>query len=393
MMIYRRFGKTDLQMPVFSLGCMRSMYQWQDMALARIPAASQANLEKLIATALELGITHIETARGYGSSERQLGRILRRFDRHRFILQTKMPPADDPARFLDDFEDSLARLRVDYVDLLAIHGINDHRSFWQACRPGGCLAAARRLQQQGRVRFVGFSGHGDTDIIRTAIRHEQDGGFDYVNIHWYYIFQQNQAALADARERDMGVFIIRPTDKGGMLQKPPDRLRQLCRPLTPMQFNDLFCLSRPEIHTLSIGAGQPADFDDHLNVLPLLEQQDLPLAAIDQRLRQAMHGATGCQRPDALWEQLPCWQDTPGYINLRLIIWLYHLARGWDLLEYARGRYLKLGREMPWVPGMPAEHPERYDFTKAFRNSPLDPQTILSRTRAAHALLGPHHAP
>ena len=75
LMRYRRFGRTELPMPVISCGGMRYQYAWQDLPLDEIPAESQRNLEATVRSAVERGITHIETARGYGSSERQLTRI------------------------------------------------------------------------------------------------------------------------------------------------------------------------------------------------------------------------------------------------------------------------------------------------------------------------------
>src|ERR1043165_9177833 len=90
LMLYRRFGRTGLNMPVFSCGGMRFQYKWQDTPLAEIPADSQTNLEATIRRALDLGITHIETARGYGSSERQLGVILPTLPREKLIVQTKV---------------------------------------------------------------------------------------------------------------------------------------------------------------------------------------------------------------------------------------------------------------------------------------------------------------
>ena len=65
--------------------------------------------------------------------------------------------------------------------------------------------------------------------------------FDYVNLHWYYINQVNWPAIEAAQRQDMGVFIISPSDKGGKLYEPPPKLVELCKPLSPMQFNDLFC--------------------------------------------------------------------------------------------------------------------------------------------------------
>ncbi|HEY9845980.1 MAG TPA: aldo/keto reductase, partial [Candidatus Caenarcaniphilales bacterium] len=217
MMQYRRFGRTELQMTVFSCGGMRYQYKWQDVPEAEIPAANQQNLEATIRRAFEVGINHIETARGYGTSELQLGRILPTFPREKLIIQTKVSPTADAKEFLKTFEKSLKLLKVDYVDLLGLHGINTPELLNYSIRPGGCLEVARKLQAQGRVRFIGFSTHGPTDVIIQSIETNQ---FDYVNLHWYYINQVNWPAVKAANQHDMGVFIISPSDKGGMLYKP-----------------------------------------------------------------------------------------------------------------------------------------------------------------------------
>src|SRR5438552_3485774 len=63
-MRYRRFGRTELAMPVISCGGMRYQFKWQDALATEIPAENQANLEACIHRALQLGINHLETARG-----------------------------------------------------------------------------------------------------------------------------------------------------------------------------------------------------------------------------------------------------------------------------------------------------------------------------------------
>jgi len=73
-------------MPVFSCGGMRYQFKWQDVPFQDIPAENQENLEATIHRALELGINHIETARGYGTSEMQLGNILPRLPREKMIV-------------------------------------------------------------------------------------------------------------------------------------------------------------------------------------------------------------------------------------------------------------------------------------------------------------------
>src|SRR6476620_7979774 len=103
-MQYRRFGRTELAMPVFSCGGMRYQYKWQDVPSSEIPRDNQANLEATIHRAIELGINHIETARGYGTSEMQLGAILPSLPRDKIIVQTKLVPKASAREFLALFE-------------------------------------------------------------------------------------------------------------------------------------------------------------------------------------------------------------------------------------------------------------------------------------------------
>jgi predicted aldo/keto reductase-like oxidoreductase len=236
------------------------------------------------------------------------------------------------------------------------------------------------------VGWVGFSGHADVEIIREAVNHEGNGGFDYLNLHWYTIFQRNSPALQAAAERNMGVFIISPTDKGGMLQKPPQILTNACAPLTAMQFNDLYCLQRPEIHTISVGASSPAEFTDHLAILPLLEDHE-QVASIYRKWQQLMESSCGSRRPDALWEKLPLWYKIPGYMNIGYILWLYNIARGWDLLEYARNRYQLLGIQLVWVPGTDAAGASRYRLDEIARSVDMSGNELITMLQAAHQLL------
>ena len=263
-MKYRRFGRTEIQMPVFSCGGMRYQHKWDDINPEDVPEEGQRNLEATILRALELGINHIETARGYGSSEMQLGWILPRQAREKMIVQTKIAPFATAEEFVETFETSMRYLKLDHVDLLSLHGINNAELLDWTLRKGGCLDAARRLQREGRCRHIGFSTHATADIILRTIG---TGEFDYVNLHWYFVNDFNWPAVEAAAAQDMGMFIISPNDKGGMLYAPPAKLRDLCAPLTPMAFNDLYCLARPQIHTLSIGAARPEDFDAHIAAL------------------------------------------------------------------------------------------------------------------------------
>jgi len=102
-MKYRRFGRTGLSLPVISCGGMRYQFKWQDVAPQDIPRANQENLEACIHRALELGINHIETARGYGTSEMQLGNLLPKLPSDKMIVQTKVAPQATAEAFLKIF--------------------------------------------------------------------------------------------------------------------------------------------------------------------------------------------------------------------------------------------------------------------------------------------------
>ncbi|MBD2529894.1 aldo/keto reductase [Nostoc flagelliforme FACHB-838] len=366
-MLYRRFGRTELQMPVFSCGGMRYQFKWQDVPNNEIPADNQANLEATIRRALEVGINHIETARGYGTSEMQLGRILPKFPREKLIVQTKVSPTADAKEFRNTFEQSLKNLQLDYVDLLGLHGINHPESLDYSIRSGGCLEVAQQLQTEGKVRFIGFSTHGSTESIVQTINTNK---FDYVNLHWYYINQWNWAAIEAAKRHDMGVFIISPSNKGGLLYEPPQKLVNLCAPLSPMVFNDLFCLSHQEVHTLSLGAAKPQDFDEHLKTLELIDRSSEILPPILARLESEAIATLGEDWVKTWETNLPAFEETPGEVNIRVILWLWNLAIAYDLVDYAKMRYNLLGNGGHWFPGNKADQLDKLDLRQCLAHNP-----------------------
>jgi len=251
-MKYRRFGKTNLNISVFSLGLMRCCY-------------SEKQLFVTVNKAIALGINHFETARAYGKSEQYFVNFLKtsNISRQDIIVTTKLTPSDCQNIDKSSIEESLNNLLTNYIDCLAIHGINTEKHYQQLLEPDSYINRLLDAKKEGKIKYLGFSTHGSLEIITKTI---QTGLFDFVNLHYYYFFQRNYPIIELAKKKDLGIFIISPADKGGMLYQPPQKLKDLCQPFTPLELNYRFLLDSPAITTLSLGAANPQELLTPLEV-------------------------------------------------------------------------------------------------------------------------------
>ena len=339
-MDYRRFGRTDRFLSVFSLGLMRSADLTEGL-----PLLQETILQETIAAAWALGINHWETAQSYGQSEVYLGQALRnlRIPRDQWFLTTKLLPLSG-ADTRSALERSLTRLQLDFVDGLAIHGINTPEHLAQILAPGGMVEVLQQAQGEGLVTHLGFSTHGALDLILETIA---TGCFSFINLHYSLFFQRNAPALHRAAQEDLGIFIISPADKGGLLHQSPERLRDLCTPLSPLDLNYRFLLADRRVTTLSFGAAQASD----LAVLhPVVDRTDpltLEEQAILRRLEQTATEQLKSDRCSQCYACLPC----PEGIQIPEILRLRNLAVAYDMTDFGQYRYGMLENAGHWFPG------------------------------------------
>ncbi|MDY6938985.1 MAG: aldo/keto reductase [Cyanobacteriota bacterium] len=329
-MRYRRFGKTNLNLSVFSLGTMRYL-------------ASVENAVETVRAAVAAGVNHLETARGYGNSERCLGVALESgLDRHRLYITTKIAPTGDGATTERYIDESLERLGTDYLDGLAVHGINTPEHLERVL--SGDLYGIDRALDDGRVRHLGFSTHGALDLILETIATDR---FEFVNLHYYLFFQRNAPAIALARKKDLGVFIISPVDKGGQLYTPPAPLNQLCAPFSPLELNYRFLLADDRITTLSFGAADPGEVSHPLSFADRTEPLTPDEIDTLQRLETHRNETLGGDRCSQCYECLPC----PEQIHIPEVLRLRNLAVAYEMTDFGRYRYGMFENAGHWFPG------------------------------------------
>ena len=221
-----RFGKTGIQIPIVTLGCMRFQQTWDGTMndFEKVSKECQDNLTETMYHAIHnLGINHIETARGYGSSELQIGHAFKSiFDRgikrEDLIIQTKVNcmPAKD---FRKTLETSFRLLQLDYIDLFSFHGVNMDFAYdlmFQNEDDENLMDIIKEYQAEGKIKHIGFSTHGQPELIKRCIETDQ---FEYANIHYHFLGSYTASGGGQCggnldnirlmKEKDMGVFIIR----------------------------------------------------------------------------------------------------------------------------------------------------------------------------------------
>jgi aryl-alcohol dehydrogenase-like predicted oxidoreductase len=183
--------------------------------------------DKILATLLEYGINHIDTAASYGDSELLIAPWMKQH-RDRFFLASKTGERTfDGAKA--GIHASLERLQVQHLDLIQFHNLVDEEQWKIALGPGGALEAAIEARDQGLVRFIGVTGHG-SDVAR---RHQQSlerFPFDSVLLPYNFPMMSQPDYKRDfetlvelCEERGVAIQTIKSVAKRRWTEKPERR--------------------------------------------------------------------------------------------------------------------------------------------------------------------------
>lgn len=162
---------------------------------AALGSMRQERADEVLATLLEFGVNHIDTAASYGDSELRIAPWMPEH-RGRFFLATKTGErTGDGARA--SLERSLARLGVDHVDLIQLHNLVEPAEWEVAHGPGGAVEALSRARDEGLARFIGVTGHG-LRIPGMHLRSLERFDFSSVLLPYNYALMSNDQYRADA---------------------------------------------------------------------------------------------------------------------------------------------------------------------------------------------------
>jgi predicted aldo/keto reductase-like oxidoreductase len=179
-----------------------------------IQRLTEAEAIRVVQRCLDLGVTFLDTATGYSTSEERIGKALASSGRRRdqVVLATKTP-ARDRTTALQHLEQSLRRLQVEAIDLWQFHNVSTFEALELVLAPGGALAAAQEALQAGKVRHVGITSH-SMDVALKAV---PMGCFETIQFPFNFVTREPADKLLPlARQHGLGFIAMKPL-AGGLL--------------------------------------------------------------------------------------------------------------------------------------------------------------------------------
>jgi len=322
--IYRTLGKTGFKLPIVSMGVMN------------------ADNPNLVAAALDSGIIMLDTANGYqkGKNEEMIGGVIKDRDRDSFVLATKVayqkdrktglyPPEKNVQSFEDEFNISLKRLGVDYVDILYIH------SYWvrETVTFEPAMKFLEKMKKEGKIRFKGFTTHkNEHEMLDAAV----ECGFYDVVLSAYNFKQKNKKEIGEAmgRAAKAGIGIVAMKTQAGVYW---DKERQ--QPIN-MRAALKWALQNENVHTSIPGFTAFDQLELDLSVMGNLtltaeEKADLKLNEGEA------HAGLYCQQCGTCQGQCPSNVDVPTLMRS------YMYAYGYKNLSLAHSTIEELGSRLP----------------------------------------------
>ena len=302
-MEYTTLGRTGLKVSVAGLGC------GGPSRLGRRDNKSEKECIALVRSALDLGVNFLDTAEVYGTEE-IVGKAIDAVPRDKIIISTKKAfpladPSDPAGEVRKSLEQTLRRLRTDYIDIYHAHGVEPGDYGYASTK---LLPVLLRMREQGKIRFLGITEAFVEDTKHQMLQQAlEDDYWDVVMVGFNMLNQSaRNTVFSKTVKENVGTLVMFAVRKA---LSRTERLREVwselaqkglvdrnaCNPEAPLDFllRDgkassivdaayRFCRHEPGVHVILSGTGS----SDHLKTnIESLTKPPLP-EPVTARLRE-----------------------------------------------------------------------------------------------------------
>lgn len=322
-MFYRKSQKLNVETSLLGFGCMR------------FPTLSDGSIDeeqtlKMFDIAINNGINYIDTAYPYhnGLSEPFVGKALKKYDRSKLYLATKLPVwvVESRDHALEIFEGQLKKLQTEYIDFYLLHSLDDSK--WQKCLDLGLVDMCIELQKQGKIKYLGFSFHDSYEVFEKIINYRD---WDFCQIQFNYMDTDEQAGLKGLKlceEKGIPNIIMEPLKGGSLTKYSPDVekvFKDYDKDASIASWGLRFVGSYDNVLVLLSGMSNIAQMEDNIktfnNFKKLNNEEQKVIDAAIQKIRDRVkNGCTGCRYC------MPC----PKQVNIPKMFRMWNLASMYD---------------------------------------------------------------
>ncbi len=294
-----RADKYGNKLSVLGFGCMRFKTKMGKIDFNKA--------ERQIMTAIDAGVNYFDTAYIYPGSEALLGEVLEKNGvREKVNIATKLPHyLIKNSENLDKlFNEELKRLRTDHVDYYLMHMLADTDT-WQRLKGFGIEQWLKEKKENGQIRQVGFSYHGNSDMFCNLV---DEYDWDFCMIQYNYMDEHSQAGrkgLHYANKKGLPVFIMEPLRGGKLVNRLPEEAKKIFENYkikhTPAQWAFKWLWNQPEVTVVLSGMNTDEMVLDNIKtasetrVGEIGKEEEEMLAEVIKAINAKMKvGCTGC---------------------------------------------------------------------------------------------------
>jgi len=192
-----------------------------------LSSVSEQEAIRILRKGLDEGINFLDNCWDYngGVSEERMGKALQDGYRQKAFLMTKIDGRTG-VEARRQLEESLKRLKTDHIDLLQIHEVIRMQDPAQAFLPGNVIDVLKQLRQEGKISFIGFTGHKSPDVHLHMIETAEKHGFRFdtvqmpVNALDEHYNSFSQKVIPVAQRHGTAVLGMKPLSNGAILKTP-----------------------------------------------------------------------------------------------------------------------------------------------------------------------------